>query len=182
MLREALLRENSDYGRVEYVLGPRVALQLARFRDGSRYVRAGEWMRFKAWAVDLAVVLVGVGVGALLLAVVNRTADFDSATMVLLVVLMLPVVSLLYGVWYGDGRALGAVLTGTRLVRKADGGRIGAKGPWVMLVRIVLLPLGAVFLVAAALGGSGGWSGGDLIRVSVDVDAVRRLAAAGITD
>jgi hypothetical protein len=180
MLREQLLRENSDYGQVEQVLGPKAALQLARFRDGGRYVRAGECVRFKAWLVDFVVVLVGVGVGALVLAVMNRTADMPNSTVVLLIILMLPLVSFLYGAWYGDGRALGAVLTDTQLVRAADGGRIGGKGPWVMLVRISLTPLAIVFLMVGALGGAGTPAGGKSIRVGVDVHATRQLRAAGI--
>jgi hypothetical protein len=76
--------------------------------------------------------------------------------------------------WYRDGRALGAVCTGTRLVRTRDGGRIGAQGPWAMLVRNILLPL-----LVAALVFCGGTVGGELPRTSIDVARTRRLQEEG---
>jgi hypothetical protein len=89
-------------------------------------------------------------------------------------------VPLLYGMCYRNGRALGAVLTGTQLVRVADGGRIGRKAPWAMLVR-VLMPLLFIGVIVGALGGAGGPPGGSMVRVSVDARATRQLRDAGIT-
>ncbi len=97
----------------------------------------------------------------------------DDKTLLLVLVALPVVVPPLYGLCYGNGRALGAVLTGTRLVRLRDGGRIGPKAPRAMAVRTLLLPL---LLVAVVVGGP---AGGSLVRMSIDDDGTRRLRAAG---
>jgi hypothetical protein len=86
------------------------------------------------------------------------------------------------GVLYVEaGRwALGAVVTGTQLVRAANGDRIGGKAAWAMLVRL-LMPLLVIGTIIGALGGGGPVPGGTTARVSVDLRAARRLRAAGIT-
>jgi hypothetical protein len=86
----------------------------------------------------------------------------------------------LYGLCYGNGRALGAVITGTQLVRIKDGGRVGGKACWAMLVRTLLMPLLFVVVVVGALGGGGGSPSGSLARTSIDPAATRQLHAAGI--
>jgi len=167
--------------RAERVLGPRTAKRLATFRDGVRYVKAGGWARFLAWLVDLVVIVLGVGVGVVLLGGVDRTADLDNGTLALGVIAILFLVPLLYGgLCYRNGRALGAVLTGSQLVRSADGGRIGGKAPWAMLVR-TLMPLLVIGAIVGALGGGGSPPGGSTARVSVDPRAIRQLRTAGIT-
>ncbi|MET9315381.1 hypothetical protein ABZX12_26505 [Kribbella sp. NPDC003505] len=66
---------------------------------------------------------------------------------------LIVVLPLLYGWLYADGRGIGALLTGTRLVRVKDGSRVGlAKAGWAMLIRTLLMPLA----FWAAVGGSGG--------------------------
>lgn len=170
---------------VERVLGPRTAKRLATFRDGVRYVKAGRWARFLGWLVDVVVIVLGMGVGVIVLAGVDRAAGLDKGILTLAVIAILFLVPLLYGgLCYRDGRALGAVLTGTRLVRTADGNRIGGKAPWVMLGRpfIFLKPLFFVMVLVSALDG-GGPPGGSSTpsRVSVDTRATRQLRAAGIT-
>jgi hypothetical protein len=81
------------------------------------------------------VFVLGVGVGVVVVAVVDLTADLDDGTILVCLIAVLFLMQLLYGTCYRNGRALGAVLTGTQLVRVADGGRIGRKAPWAMLVR-----------------------------------------------
>jgi hypothetical protein len=113
---------------------------------------------------------------------VDRTADLDNGTIALAVIAILFLVPLLCGLCYRNGRALGAVLTGTQLVRVADGGRIGGKAPWAMLIRTFLMPLLLIALIMSALAGGGSApGGGSEARVSVDARATRRLRAAGIT-
>ncbi|MDI5980613.1 RDD family protein [Amycolatopsis magusensis] len=156
---------------------PRTAdKRLKTFRNGIYFVEAGFWRTFLAWLVDIAVFLLGAGAGVVVLAVVDRTANLGAGALVLGIVGILLLVPLLYGgLCYRNGRALGAVLAGTRLVRFADGGRLGAKAPWAMLIRTILLPLLVFALIAAVFGGSGGAPGGSTIRVSVDVRATARL-------
>ncbi|MFD5095006.1 hypothetical protein ACFWMR_30700 [Amycolatopsis thailandensis] len=175
------VRHGSAKDRAEQVFGPRTAKRVATFGDGMSYVEAGFWAQSFAWLVDFVVFVLGVGVGVLVLALVDLSVNLDNGVIALAVLAILFVVPLLYGLCFGNGRALGAVLTGTRLTRAADGGRIGKKAPWAMLIRTVLMPLLLVAVLAAAFTGGGTAPGGSPARVSVDVRATRRLREAGIT-
>ncbi|WP_202869439.1 hypothetical protein [Kribbella caucasensis] len=160
------------------VLGTQVAKRVEPFGDGRRYVRAGQWAWFLAWLVDFVVVVFGVGIGLVALGLIDRQADLGNGASAL-ALLGLPFgVPLAYGLFYGNGRALGAVLTGTQLVRLKDGGRVGNWAPWAMLIRVLLLPLLLVAVLASAFAGGGGSPPGSFVRVSLDVDASRRLWAA----
>ncbi|MGC7095163.1 RDD family protein [Amycolatopsis lurida] len=133
------------------------------------YVEARTWRQFLAWLVDFTVFLLGSLVGVVVLSLVDRSAHLAGGVLVLSMVAILIGVPLLYGLCcYRNGRALGAVLTGTRLVRAADGGRIGGKAPWAMLVRTVLMPLLLVAVIVGALTGGGTGPGGSQVRVTVD--------------
>ncbi len=167
------------------VLGPQTAKRLGAFSNGVLYVKAGGWARLLAWLVDVVVSVLGMAVGAIVAAGVGRAADLDIDIVSVIVIVMLFLAPMLYGgLCYRDGRAFGAVLAGTQLVRTADGGRIGGKAPWVMLVRpfIFLTPLFFVLVLLSALTG-GGPPGGSSTpsRVSVDTRATHQLRAAGIT-
>jgi hypothetical protein len=175
-----LPRREITHVQAEQVLGPRTAERLATFGDGVLYVKAGGSARFLAWLVDFVVFVLGVGVGVVVVAVVDLTADLDNGVLVLGLIAVLFLVPLLYGMCYRNGRALGAVLTGTQLVRVADGGRIGGKAAWALLIRI-LMPLLFIGAIVGALGGAGPVSGGSTVRVSVDARATRQLRDAGIT-
>jgi hypothetical protein len=177
--RRPLPPPESIHARAEQVLGPHTATRLATFGDGGLYVEAGRWARFLAWLVDYVVFVLGVGVGFVVLAVVDLTADLDNGTLLVCLIALQFLVPLLYGTCYRNGRALGAVLTGTQLVRVADGGRIGRKAPWAMLVRI-LMPLLIIGVLVGVLGG-GGNVADPMVRVSVDARATRQLRDAGIT-
>lgn len=144
------------------------------FADGTRYVRAGEWARLLAWFIDFTVFVLGVAVGFVVLAVVDRSQDLGDEVLLVGVLALLFAVPPLYGLCYSGGRALGALLTGTRLVRARDGGRIGAKGPWAMTVRTVLLPL---LIIAVVFGG--GYADGSLARISIDVARTRQVRETG---
>ncbi|WP_378058006.1 RDD family protein [Actinophytocola glycyrrhizae] len=166
--------------QVEQVLGPQIAKRLGAFRNGVLYVEAGGWARFLAWLVDVIVSVLGMAVGFIVAAGVGQAADLGNGTVTLIAIAILFLSPLLYGgLCYRNGRALGAVLTGTRLVRTKDGGRIGGWASWAMLVR-VLFPLLVIGAIIGALGGGGPVSGGS-DRVSVDPRAIRQLHAAGIT-
>ncbi|NEA34931.1 RDD family protein [Streptomyces sp. SID13031] len=160
------------------VLGTEVAKRVAPLGDGRRFVGAGGWALALAWMVDFVVVLFGVGTGIVALALVDRQVDFGNGMWLLASTGLVFGVPLVYGLFYGNGRALGAVLTGTQLVRLKDGGRLGFWAPWAMLVRTLLLPLLIVAVLASSFAGGGGSPPGSPLRGSLDVDATRRLWAA----
>jgi RDD family len=167
--------------RVEQVLGPRTAKRLGTFGNGGRYVKAGALAMFLAWLVDFVVFVLGFGVGFVVLGGVDRAANLDDRVLPLFLIVILFLVPLLYGgLCYRNGRALGAVIAGTRLVRVKDGGRIGGKAPWAMVVRTVLMPLLLLVIIVGALAGGGLAPGGSEKRVSLDRRATHRLRAAGL--
>jgi len=162
---------------VEHALGPKVAKRLDTHKDGTFYVRAGAWAALLSWFVDVAVVVLCAFGGAIALAAAKpETSD---STVGLTAFGLLAGVPVLYGFFFGNGRVLGGMLAGTRLVRVKNGQRIGAGACWAMVVRIVLLPLLLALLLAAAAAGGWGSAPGDLTRVSIDEAATRRLHAAG---
>lgn len=148
--------------------------KLKAFSNGARYVEAGEGAKFLTWLIDFVVYLLGVAVGVVAVAMVDRSQGLGGGVIALALLALLFVVPVVYGLFYFNGRGLGAVMTGTRLVRLEDGGRIGAKGPWAMLIRTVLLPL---LILGAVLGG--GVADGTLKRVSISVKRTRRLYEQG---
>ncbi|WBQ04751.1 hypothetical protein [Kribbella sp. CA-293567] len=158
------------------VLGPDVAKRVEPLGNGRRYVRPGAWTLFASWLVDSMVVGVGVLAGT---AALVTAPTLDDGTVGVGVIALIFGVPLLYGVFYGNGRALGALLTGTRLVQLKDGGRPGFRGPWAMLVRVTLLPLLIImFLVGSLNGGGTGSPPGSLRRGSMDVAPTYYLWAA----
>jgi hypothetical protein len=177
--RQPVTRLEIAKEHAERVFGRRTAQRLAAFDNGTLYVQAGEGARILAWLVDFVVFVLGVGVGFAVLSFVYVAADLSDGILLLSAVSMLFVVPGLYGLCYGNGRALGAVLTGTQLVRVKDGSRVGSKACWAMVVRTLLMPLLLVVVVIGALGG-GGSPPGSLARTSIDPAATRRLHAAGI--
>jgi hypothetical protein len=135
--------------QAEQVLGPQTAKRLAMFHNGVLYVNAGGWARFLAWLVDVVVSLLSMVVGFDVAAGVGRAADLGNGTVTVIVILFLA--PLLYGgLCFRNGRALGAVFTGTQVVRIKDGGRIGGWASWATLVR-VLFPLLAIGAIIGAL-------------------------------
>lgn len=156
--------------------------RLGRFRDGAPHVQATRWRRFLAWLVDAVAMLLGLLVVIVIMVGVDRAANLPDTTMGLIGFGFVFVVPLLYGgLCYRNGRALGGVVTGTQLVRIADGGPIGGKAPWVMLGRTFLPPpVLMVVLLIGALGGGGTPPGGSVVRVNIDTRATRGLRAAGI--
>ncbi len=157
------------------VLGAQVAKRVEPFGDGRRYVRAGEWARLLAWVVDFVVVVVGFAIGVVALVMVDQQVALGNGVVAAGVLGLVFGLPLVYGMFYGNGRALGAVLTGTQLVRLKDGGRVGFWGPWAMFVRLLLLPL---LLIGVVFGGGGASPPGSFLRGSLDVNASRRLWAA----
>ncbi|WP_197717142.1 RDD family protein [Glycomyces terrestris] len=150
------------------------AKQVERFGNGVPYVPAGGWAKCLAWLIDAAVFVLGLLAGAAALAAVDASRGLDGAVIALAMIAWWLVLPLLYGLCLRNGRALGALWTGTRLVRVSDGGRIGAKGPWAMFVRLILLPAA---IIGALTGG--GLSDGTLQRTSIDIARTRRLHAQG---
>ncbi len=158
------------------VLGPDVAKRVEPLGNGRRYVRAGSWPLFASWLVDWVVVVAGVVAGTVALA---TAPTLDDGQIGLGVIVLLFAVPLLYGVLYGSGRALGGLLTGTRLVQLKDGSRPGLRAPWAMLVRVGLLPFVIVMSYIGALSGGGFVSPpGSFRRASLDIAATDHLWAA----
>jgi hypothetical protein len=156
---------------VEHALGKKIAKRLDTYEDGTFFVSAGDWARLLSWFVDFLVyVLCAVG-GFVTLAVAIPVVPANVAALALIGLLL--GVPVLYGLFYGNGRALGAKLTGTRLVRIKSGDRIGAAACWAMFVRILLFP---TMLIVMTLSGS---FEGSLRRISIDEAATRQLHAAG---
>jgi hypothetical protein len=149
------------------------ARKVEAFADGTRYVAAGGWARAMAWLIDAVVVMLAFLAGMGALGALDDALGLGDTVVTLGVIALIPVVPLLYGSCYAGGRALGALLTGTRLVRLRDGGWIGAKGPWAMLIRTLLLPLAVLAVV------TGGNADGSLQRTSIDIARTRRLAEEG---
>ncbi|MFB9660419.1 hypothetical protein ACFQS3_11680 [Glycomyces mayteni] len=147
------------------------AEKIKAFADGTRYVEAGGWRMCFSWLIDFVVYLVLIGVGFIAISPLSMVDENLATGLVFALPVLVPLV---YGLFYANGRSIGAILTGTRLVRLKDGGRIGAKGPWAMLVRTLLLPL---LLIAILVGG--GYADGSLKRGSIDVARTRRLYADG---
>ncbi|MEV0651001.1 RDD family protein [Phytomonospora sp. NPDC050363] len=151
------------------------ARKFETFGNGTPYVPAGPWAMFFAWLIDFVVFVLGFAVAFVVAAGVLAGRDLSGGVILAVTGGLLFAVPLVYGLFYTGGRALGAVLTGTRLVRTRDGGRIGAKGPWAMLVRTILLPL---LLVAVMVGG--GYAPGSLKRISIDAARTHRLRTEGL--
>lgn len=157
---------------VERAFGPKVAKRLDTFKDGTFYITAGDLARLLSWLVDFGVFVLCAAVG--LVALVVAAPDASGSVVGLTALGLLFGVPVLYGLCYGNGRALGAVLTGTRLVRFKNGHRLGAGACWAMLVRTVLCP---PILLAISLGQMP--SVGSARRISIDDAATRQLHAAG---
>ena len=158
--------------QVAGTLGARAARRLDTYDDGTLYVSAGSLARLLSWFVDFLVfALVACGGFVALLIVKPDISDGDAGLALLALLVGVPI---LYGPFLVTGRALGGLLTGTRLVRVKNGGRIGWGACWAMLVRTVLFPLLLVIIVTSGSVGSG-----SLTRISIDDAETRRLRAAG---
>ncbi|MGC4895373.1 hypothetical protein [Micromonospora sp. DT31] len=175
-----LTRLETARAHAEHVLGARTAKRVEMFGNGGLYVRAGTGAQFLAWLVDFIVYLTGFGVGVVALSLVDRAVALSDDAVAGVALSLFVAVPMLYGLCYGNGRALGAVLTGTQLVRSRDGGRVGVKACWAMLVRTLLLPgLCVALMVTAFLSGTS-TAPGSLVRTCIDPTATRALHAAGI--
>lgn len=160
---------------IERALGEKTAKRVDTFEDGTFYVRAGGWAGLLSWLVDFLAFVFGVCAGFVGIVLATWNNKPDNNVLALLAVGLLVAVPLVYGLLFlRNGRGLGGVLTGTRLVRAKNGGRIGASASWAMFVRILLFP---PFLVLVVVGGS--TAPGSLRRISIADDATRRLHAAG---
>lgn len=158
--------------QVEDALGQRAARRLDTFDDGTLYISAGSLARLLSWFVDFLVFALGACGGFVALLIVKPDISDGDAALALLGLLV--GVPILYGLFFVAGRALGGLLTGTRLVRVKNGRRIGWGACWAMLVRTVLFPLLLLIVVT-----SGSVGAGSLTRISIDDAETRRLWAAG---
>jgi hypothetical protein len=151
------------------VLGVSAASRVKAYKDGTLYVETTLSSAFMAWLID-GLLVNGTAIALGVLYHLRSTDPNKGAGAFMIAITLFVILPLLYGWFYGNGRGVGAVLTGSRLVRVQDGSRVGlAKAGWAMLIRTLLLPLG--FL--AAIGGSTGGPGE--VRVSIDVKATDQL-------
>jgi len=148
------------------------AKKIETFGNGTPYVPAGGWALCFTWLIDFVAYLVVALIGVGILAGLAPSLGLGNGELGLIAIVWLLVAPLVYGLLYGSGRALGALCTGTRLVRLSDGGRIGAKGPWAMQVRTILMPL---LIIGVVLGG--GYADGTMKRASIDIARTRQLHA-----
>lgn len=157
------------------------APKISTFGDGTPYVPANGWAEVLAWLIDFAVFVLSVATGLVVLIVIDQgrppEQQLTDGVLILAAIALLFLVPLLYGgLWFRGGRALGGVITGTRVVRARDGGRIGARAPWAMVARTILLPL---LVAAVVVGGGVGGPGGKPSRTGIDVKRTRRLHEEG---
>ncbi|WP_141367199.1 RDD family protein [Glutamicibacter uratoxydans] len=162
----------------EPALGNKAAERIRRFRTGGIYVGASAPAAFIAWLIDfllIAGVSVGIACGSL--------GDFADEEAVLsaigIFVLLSVLLPFLYGWFFRDGRALGGLLTGTRLVRIKDGSRVGWwKAGWAMFIRstLVLMLLGILLALLDTDGpGMFDWDASQ-VRTSIDIEATEKLS------
>ena len=176
--REPRIQETTPLAQVRAqvvpLLGARTAKRVRAHTDGSLYVEASVGAALLAWLVD--VVLVNTTAVFLGVLYYLRSDDPNKAGGAVVITLaLLVLLPFLYGCCYSNGRALGALLTHTRLVRIADGSRIGfAKAGWAMLIRTLFLP----FLFWVVIDGASDISE---VRCSIDDPATQRLRQAGVT-
>ncbi|WP_427891788.1 hypothetical protein ACQHIV_04085 [Kribbella sp. GL6] len=150
------------------LLGQATAKRVRAYTDGGLYVSSTGWAAFWAWLVDS--VLVNGSAVALGVAYGVRAGDPNKGFYV--AVALLVVLPLLYGWFYANGRGVGAMLAGTRLVRMRDGSRIGlVKAGWAMLIRTLLW----AFVIWCAFDGAMF----DQVRESIDESATKQLRNAG---
>ncbi|MDX3657982.1 RDD family protein [Streptomyces sp. ID05-26A] len=158
---------------VGHAFGSRIASRLDTFDDGTLYVTAGVLERLLAWLVDFVAYFLIAFTGFVVFVLAFRDSGTSDNVTTLTMLGLLACAPVFYGLFFGNGRALGAMLTGTRLVRVDNGGRIGAAACWAMIVRTLLFPL----LIAAFI--AAGAAVGSLSRISIDDAATRRLHEAG---
>lgn len=155
--------------QLQPVLGRGVAGRVKAYKDGTLHVEATLSAAFMAWLID-TVLVNGTAVGLAVLYYVRGIDPNKGAGAFVIAISLFFILPLLYGWFYGNGRGVGALLTGTRLVRAKDGSRVGLrKAGWAMLIRTLLMPL--AFL--AAVGGD--TDGPGVVRVSIDVEATAQL-------
>lgn len=171
--------------QIEPVLGHRVAKRTRACENGELYVEPG-WAGVGAWLIDAAVIALAATVAAsglyatrtagdLVDDATRRSAQIEALAAGIGVLIVAP---LIYGLFYASGRALGGWLTGTRLIRLRDSGRIGFPAScWAMFART----LGIGVLVISALLAEAGAVDVSFDRVSRSESDTARLRAAGFS-
>ena len=138
--------------------------------DGQEVVGARRRALFGAWFLDgllVWVVVLGLAVPA--------GSAAGAGTVVVLALVLWPVVALGYGFTTARRRSVGQRAAGTRTLRKADGSVPGlGRAGWVMLVRMVLLPLVSGFYLLSLVSGDA-LDTPDERHLSIDVRATEAL-------
>jgi len=141
--------------------------------DGQEVVAARRRAFIGAWFLDgLLVWAVTLGLA------VPAGSSAGAGTAVVLALLLWPVVSFVYGLTTAHRRSIGQRAAGTRTLRKADGSVPGpGRAGWVMLVRLVILPLASGFYLLSLVSGDA-LDTPDERHLSIDVRATEALRRA----
>jgi hypothetical protein len=160
--------------RVIASLGKDIGDKVDAAEDGTLYVEA-VGRAICAWLIDF-VLIVGLSVVLGLVYYKTHLYEAESAAGASVIIIFLCIaLPFTYGWFYSNGRGVGALVTGTRLVRRSNGQNIGLlKAGWAMFARIY----GRILFVIGLLGGS---TMDVTQRVSIDIEATKRLYGAGFT-
>jgi hypothetical protein len=169
--RLAVLKAKRE--QVMTALGESQAKGLGAFGDGTLYSQS-IGRSITAWLID-AVVIVGVAIAIALSYYHGHRYDQGAiGTMIFILISGTLVVPFVYGWFYSNGRAIGGLVTGTRLVRAKDGSKIGLLGAgWALFIRFWI----GFDFIFGALNGSDVFE--NPARVSIDSKATQQLREAG---
>lgn len=116
-------------------------------------VRAGAGRRIAAALIDIVMGVLLWLACTLVLTPILATGFTDTGdAAALALVLGLPVSAIIYGIFYGTRRTLGAAMVGIKSVRVPDGRPLGAwKGIGRMLATVLLVPFIPLLIIGAIL-------------------------------
>lgn len=138
--------------------------------NGQLVVKAKDRHIFGAWLLDWSFLLIG--------SLITYFAMIeDPLNAILAAVAVWPAGSFLYGLATCYRRSIGQAAAGTRTVR-LDNGQVPGfwRAGWVMVVRLVVFPFFAFFMLTSALGGSAPTMDGPRDRhMSIDVNGTEAL-------
>lgn len=124
----------------------------AQLGNGTSVVKASAWQQIGAWFVDFSVVAI---VAAVAYVVVAGSLEGTTGKAVLAALAGWIGAAWIYGLCCFGGKSLGALASGTRVVRFSTGTAPGVwRAGWVMFSRTVLFPIVGLVLFVAAVGGA----------------------------
>lgn len=149
--------------------------RLTTLKNGVVVLKAKDRHIFGAWLLDWSIILV------LSLVAYIALLNGDPLVAILAALAVWPAGSFLYGLATCYRRSIGQAAAGTRTVR-LDNGQVPGfwRAGWVMVVRLVVFPFFAFFMLLGALGGSAPTMDGPKDRhLSIDVRGTAVLHGRG---